>query len=133
MVVLDPHPLEQLDRLHERDEPLMRPVGRVHRRLPGACDHVRVAALGEQVKDQLVVAARGRVVQRGEALEIAQVRIDADLLDEELRDREEGVLDVAPPAISISGGSVQNMKSARAEQIPSGRPRATRIRSSSSC
>jgi hypothetical protein len=59
-------------------------VRHVHGGLPAAVHLLDVGALGDEVRDHLVVAARGRVMDCGVAVVIDRVHVGAQLLDEVL-------------------------------------------------
>src|SRR3954467_14910094 len=88
MVVLRAHAFEQLDRLRERADALNRAVGHVHRRLALAVDLLYVGAFRDEIENHLVIAACRGVVDRGVAVVVLGVDVQADFFDEELHRRQ---------------------------------------------
>src|SRR5438105_4196353 len=82
VIVLRAEAFEQLDCIGERLDPLHRAVGHVRRRLSDAVHERHIGAFRDQIRNHLVVAARGGVVQRRVAVGVARVDVGVQLFDE---------------------------------------------------
>src|SRR5256885_5584791 len=82
VIVLRAEAFEQLDCIGERLDPLHRAVRHVGRRLSNTVDERHIGAFRDQIRNHLVVAARGGVVQRRVAVGVARVDVGVQLLDE---------------------------------------------------
>src|SRR5262245_16801565 len=82
VIVLRTQLLEERNRLGERLDPLHRPIREIDGRLPRTVDAGDLRALGHEVANHLVVAARGGVVNGSVAVGVDGIDVLAGFLDE---------------------------------------------------
>tara|TARA_B100000929_G_scaffold231747_1_gene188220 strand:+ start:1014 stop:1283 length:270 start_codon:yes stop_codon:yes gene_type:complete len=83
VIIFGAQALEQRDRRWERLGTLNRPIRHVHRGLAAPTYSGNITAALNKVQDQLVVTARGRVVNGIVTVDIADINLRTELLDQE--------------------------------------------------
>ena len=83
MAIFGTQALEQRDRLWEGLGTLNRPVGHIHRGLATPTYSGNITTALNKVQDQLVVTARGRVVNGVVTVDIADINLRTEFLDQE--------------------------------------------------